>query len=326
MPGSLPAKTPSVSIIVPNYNHARFLPQRLDSILTQTFADFELIILDDASSDNSCEIIAGYLTDPRVRFHPNTKNSGSPFPQWNRGVSLARGEFVWIAESDDFAETDFLAALVPILREQPKLGFVYCQSRLVDEHGKGSNTFENWTADLDSQRWKSSFVNDGRHECANFLIWKNTVPNASAVLLRRAAFLQAGGAAEEMRLCGDWMAWVRMLLISDVAFVPSCLNHFRKHGAAVRETTSYHKLCDEQWTIQLFIMRSCMVPVSAQRKVAIQFLNEFITQMREAPRSEKWPVFRHRLFSYWPIMARAPLTSMRVMVQRLLRFLKNCLA
>ena len=98
-------------VIVPNYNHARFLRQRLDSILAQTFQDFELILLDDCSTDESRTILEEYARDPRVRLDFNEVNSGSPFKQWNKGVRFARGKYVWIAESDDYADPRLLEAL-----------------------------------------------------------------------------------------------------------------------------------------------------------------------------------------------------------------------
>src|SRR5262245_50376289 len=104
---------PKVTVITPNYNHARYLPQRLDSILAQTFADFELIILDDASTDNSREVIQAYAArDPRITAIVNPVNNGSTFKQWNLGLGRARGEYVWFAESDDYAEPTLLEALV----------------------------------------------------------------------------------------------------------------------------------------------------------------------------------------------------------------------
>src|ERR1700756_5018477 len=99
---------PTVSVIVPNYNHARFLPKRIDSILRQSFQDFELILLDDCSTDDSRSILSQHASDPRVRIEFNQVNSGSPFKQWNRGVGLARGQYIWIAESDDYADERFL--------------------------------------------------------------------------------------------------------------------------------------------------------------------------------------------------------------------------
>jgi glycosyltransferase involved in cell wall biosynthesis len=314
---------PAVSVIVPNYNHARFLPRRLDSILNQSFDDIEVIILDDASSDNSHDVITSYLADPRVRFYPNKTNSGSPFIQWNRGIQLAEGNLVWIAESDDYAEGDFLASLVPLLREQPKLGLVYCQSWRVDSKGHVSDTLEDWTVDLDLTRWKTSFVNEGANECKNYLIWKNTVPNASAVLLRKDVFLQSGGAPVDMRLCGDWMTWVRMLQISDIAYFPASLNYFRKHDATVRETTHFRKHFDEKWRVQHFILKSCKLPVPVRRQLAEQILNEFMARVRAAGPYEHWHEIVKGINLFWPILAHAPGTAFNLAVRRALQSLQR---
>jgi len=100
---------PTVSIIVPNYNHQNFLKQRLDSIFNQTFQDFEVLIFDDASTDESLEVLEFYKEHPKVSSYiVNQHNSGSPFKQWRKGMELANGAYIWIAESDDFATNNFL--------------------------------------------------------------------------------------------------------------------------------------------------------------------------------------------------------------------------
>jgi len=100
---------PIVSIILPNYNHAPFLEERLHSIFNQTFKDFEVILLDDASTDDSVAIMNKYAEDNKVsHFVINKKNSGSPFKQWKKGLELAKGKYIWIAESDDSCELNFL--------------------------------------------------------------------------------------------------------------------------------------------------------------------------------------------------------------------------
>ena len=104
---------PKVSVIVPNYNHAPYLRQRLDSIINQTFRDFEVIVLDDASTDNSREIIQTYAHYPQLRFLFNGTRNGSAFKQWQKGLESARGEYIWFAESDDCASPHFLSKLLP---------------------------------------------------------------------------------------------------------------------------------------------------------------------------------------------------------------------
>lgn len=218
---------PKISVIVPNYNHARFLRQRIDSILNQTFGDLELIVLDDASSDGSHNVLAQYYPRPRVRMVVNTKNSGAAFPQWNRGIALARGEYVWIAESDDSADPHFLERLLPLLDENPTAGLAYCQSRLINPEGVEIGNSLGWTSDLDPVRWEKDFVNNGADEIRKYLIVKNTIPNASAVLLRRSVLLQTMPADTSYKLCGDWLHWGKVLSLADVAYTSVPLNHWR---------------------------------------------------------------------------------------------------
>ena len=105
---------PLVSVIIPNYNHEKFLQQRIDSVLNQTFQDFEVILLDDSSIDESLEILNKYENHPKVsHLIINKMNSCNPFKQWEKGIKLAKGDFIWIAESDDFAENCFLEENVP---------------------------------------------------------------------------------------------------------------------------------------------------------------------------------------------------------------------
>src|SRR6516225_11041136 len=126
---------PKVSVIVPNYNHARYLRERIDSVLGQTYRDFEVILLDDCSTDESRVIISEYAAHPKVRIEFNAKNSGSTFKQWNKGVRMSRGTYVWIAESDDYADTRFLERLVSVLEAVPENTFVYCRSWCVVSDG-----------------------------------------------------------------------------------------------------------------------------------------------------------------------------------------------
>lgn len=224
---------PKVSVVVPNYNYARFLDQRMQSILSQSFADFELIYLDDASTDDSETVIARYLTDSRVRKIVNKVNSGSPFKQWNKGVREARGEYIWIAEADDYADEQFLKTLVGCLDRSPNAGVAYCQSVLVNESNDVVGSQGTWMRELDANRWESDFEANGREECGLYLVRRCTISNASAVVFRKAVFEAAGGANPRLRASGDWLLWVNMLLRSDLVYVSQTMNYFRKHVASV---------------------------------------------------------------------------------------------
>lgn len=106
-----------VSIILPNFNHDAYLQKRLVSIFNQTYQNFEVIILDDASTDGSLSILETYKNHPKVtHFIVNTENTGSPFKQWEKGLRLAKGDYVWIAESDDFCGLNFLETQLDYLK------------------------------------------------------------------------------------------------------------------------------------------------------------------------------------------------------------------
>jgi glycosyltransferase involved in cell wall biosynthesis len=223
---------PTVSVIVPNYNHARYLRERVDSVLGQTYQDFEVIVLDDGSTDESRSIIREYENDPRVRIEFNDTNSGSTFKQWNKGVRLACGKYVWIAESDDYADKHLLERLVPSLDAQPNTVLVYCRSWRISADGKTSGFADSPVPGQD--RWMADFVVDGREECLKYLVQCNTIPNASAVLFRRDVYELVGGADENLRLCSDWKLWSAMALAGRIAYVAQPLNYFRFHNLSVR--------------------------------------------------------------------------------------------
>lgn len=224
---------PRVTVITPNYNYARYLPRRLDSILSQTFGDFELVVLDNASTDDSRRVIESYLHDPRVRAVFNETNNGNVFKQWNLGLRRATGEYVWIAESDDYAEPTLLETLVDRLDRNPGAGLAICQSWFVDEHDRTITAEEAGYG----PHVEGDFVANGRDFCLGHMYECNQIFNASAVLFRRSVLEAAGGAPESMRLCGDYMTYVNMLALSDIVSVSARLNHFRCHRSTSRMRT-----------------------------------------------------------------------------------------
>jgi len=229
---------PKISVIVPNYNHARFLRRRIDTILAQTFQDFELILLDDCSTDDSRPILREYASDPRVRLEFNEVNSGSTFKQWNKGVRLAQAEYVWIAESDDYADERLLERLVPVLGSEPKAAFAYCRSRSVSADDRLNGFIDPIPPFQDQDRWTADYCADGHAECLNYMVRCNTVPNASAVVFRKAIYERVGGADESLRLCGDWKLWAAMALTGKIMYHAEPLNYYRFHDATVRRGTS----------------------------------------------------------------------------------------
>jgi glycosyltransferase involved in cell wall biosynthesis len=269
---------PKVSVIIPNYNHAPYLQQRIQSVLDQTFQDFDLIYLDDASTDNSNAVFAEFEPHQRIIAIYNYRNSGSPFKQWNKGVRATEGEYIWIAESDDVAHPDFLANLVPILDCNPHVGLVYSQSCQIDRNNVViAETLRYWAEDLSPDRWNRDFITGGMTECQKYLIFKNTIPNASAVLIRRSIYEVIGGAEESLFLTGDWMTWIRMLLRSDMAFCAQVLNSFRTHRSSVSSqsilngTQTYESLLIRQ-TLEQF----AVIPPEIIAKIKEELIGDWI--------------------------------------------------
>ena len=238
---------PLVSVIIPNYNHSAFLRERMESVLNQTYANFEVIIMDDCSADNSRELIEEYRDHPKVaQIVYNEQNSGSTFKQWNKGIAIARAELIWIAESDDVAHPELLETLVAGLIKNKDVILSYCQSLRIDAQSK---VFSNWlfkTEDLDKDLFLKDFVMDGHEYIDRFLIYRNTIPNVSAIVFKKESYLQAGGADASIKYVSDWLTWLKMLHNGKLFYSARMLNSFRYletgviHSSEVRKTF-FHK-------------------------------------------------------------------------------------
>lgn len=235
-----------VSVILPNYNHESYLHERIDSILEQTFQDFELIILDDHSSDNSKDIIEKYRNHPKVsQIIYNNTNSGSTFYQWNKGVSLAKADYIWIAESDDVADERLLQTLYDKITEDDDITIAFCQSYRMNQFGEVTGDWLDQTIDIDEGNYYSKdFKINGHEFIKKFLIKKNTIPNASGVLFRKDAFLSVGQSDTSIGYIGDWLMWLKLATIGDIAFSSQRLNYFRYHDKsfAVRSLKQNKKI------------------------------------------------------------------------------------
>jgi glycosyltransferase involved in cell wall biosynthesis len=246
---------PRVSVIVPNYNYAHYIEARLRSVVGQTYPIYELIVLDDHSSDDSVARVTAFLKDARIphQLVVNEKNSGSVFLQWQKGVELARGDLVWIAEADDLAHPDFLTSTVA--RFEPGVVMSYCQSRQIDEHGAVlSDNYLDYVADLGAHRWQTAYRTPGKEEIAEAMFLKNTIPNVSAVVFdRRALKTVLDTHAEEImsyRNAGDWVTYLHLLEAGDIAFTPEALNDHRRHSNSVTIGNANQRHLDEIVKVQ----------------------------------------------------------------------------
>jgi glycosyltransferase involved in cell wall biosynthesis len=217
-----------VSVIIPNYNHAVYLKRRIDSVLNQTCRDFELIILDDASTDNSRDIIESYRSHPSIAHVVyNDVNGGSPFKQWEKGLNLARGEWVWIAESDDYAEHTFLEKMLAEVDQRPNVGIVYCDSHIVQNNHVEPGTFiPIKNKQFNTTRWSHGYTNRGVNEIEDYLLAVGTINNTSAALFNRAILIQANPFDRQFRFIGDKYVFIKVLALSDIVYVADSLNYY----------------------------------------------------------------------------------------------------
>ncbi len=246
---------PRVSVVVPNYNYADLIEGRLDSILAQTYPVYELIVLDDASTDNSVARIKDYCSgrDCDATISVNEVNSGSVFRQWVKGATQATGDLVWIAEADDLADPAFLSALIPTFTENGTV-LAFCQSRQIDENGKVlQDDYLSYTEDI-SSRWLDNHSIDGMDEIRTSMAIKNVIPNVSAVLFDRRALLRAleavGDKLFDYRVAGDWLVYLHVLAQGRVSYIAKPMNDHRRHQRSVTSATALQNHLDEVAKVQ----------------------------------------------------------------------------
>lgn len=214
---------PLVSVIIPNYCHARYLDERIQSVLNQTYTNFEVIILDDCSPDNgaSKEVIEKYRSNPHVtQIVYNETNSGSTFKQWDKGFTLAKGEFIWIAESDDACDEILLESLVNRLLEYPKASVVFCQC-LAFISQKGDMGHMGYYNDKDVL-FEDFLLEEFHH--------KVSVTNASCALIRKKCLNKIEKLFVNFRASGDTMFWMELSQVGPIVYSKDGINHFRRHA------------------------------------------------------------------------------------------------
>lgn len=277
----LEEKYESVSVIIPNYNYAKYLPARIESVLQQTYPVQEIIILDDKSTDESREIIQMYQRKYPIKIRTifNDVNSGNVFEQWKRGFEAATGKYIWVAEADDLAETSFLETLIGKMNTDD-IVMSYSESVMINEAGeKIGDNYQSWVGDIDDTLWKADFVMSGDEFVSNVLSIKNAIPNVSAVLFRKQDFTAALDCAKDYHVAGDWMFYVQILQgKGKIAFSSLPLNYHRRHSSSVTTELKAQQHFDEICSVQQYVARiyyeGKLPPKAvAYRKEAKEYLN-----------------------------------------------------
>lgn len=232
--------SPFVSVIIPNYCHAQYLDQRIQSVLNQTYKNFEVIILDDCSPDDGASkaVIEKYRDNPHVsHIVYNETNSGSTFKQWNKGIGLSKGEYCWIAESDDYCEPILLETLVAQIGKYENVSVAYCIPQYVDKDGNiikpvpESDEVEFYNGD--------KFV-------SNTMSYKSPIWNASAVIFRKKDVFEIDKSYMNFVAAGDRFFWILLAKKGNVVYVPKRLSWFRQHEIKVSPAKSRQGITDRE--------------------------------------------------------------------------------
>ncbi len=240
----------SISVVVPNYNYADFLLERVYSILYQTEKINELILLDDCSTDYSHEVIdelveklQPYISVKKVY---NETNSGIAFKQWQKGFNLASGDYVWIAEADDYCDKHMLKKLVKCIKKDPNISIAYVDTAFMDKQGKVF--LKSIKSEIDIRKtghWNHSYITSGENELQNYTFLNCTIANVSSALIKKGNYDKYFEKAITFRQSGDWVLYANLMKLGDVAYVNKPYNYYRVHGNNITSTMKKQKHLEE---------------------------------------------------------------------------------
>ncbi|MDE2637886.1 MAG: glycosyltransferase family 2 protein [Chloroflexota bacterium] len=211
-------KAPLVSVVMPVYNGETYLAEAIESILTQTHSDLELIVIDDCSADGTAAIIRDYLNrDERVRLVRNDRNQGMPSAR-NSGIAVSRGEFIATMDCDDVSLPQRLEKQVAFLQANPDIGVV-------------GLCLQNTAADLSERQFYS--VPQQHVFMVLYWILGGTTLYGGVIMARRTPFLAVGGYNESCKLAEDTELLSRLCIETRVANLPEAPYLYRHHGQQV---------------------------------------------------------------------------------------------
>lgn len=239
-----------VSVIIPNYNYQDFIIERIDSIVNQSYPIYEIVILDDASTDNSVSVIEEKLNSIHhipTKFIKNETNSGCVFKQWLKGLENITGDYFWIAEADDSADPLFLETAMKGF-ENERVVLSYTDSARIDENNQliARNSQDLYNM-CHIDKWDHPYINDGINEIKNTLSITNTILNVSSVVWKKKDYTEIFSQAASFKVAGDWYIYTKVLEDGDIAFSNLSLNYYRKHSnsvcTVVKADIEYGEIC-----------------------------------------------------------------------------------
>lgn len=210
------SNTPKVSVLIPSFNYGIFLPEAIDSVLAQTYDAFELIIVDNCSTDNTVEIVEEYIKkDSRIKLHVNEVNIGM-YRNYNQALLLAQGEYIKFLNADDKFHVELLEKFVKILDDYPTVSLVTSHRQYFGD--KKDILFTPFLG-----------VQPGREMIIETLIDCNWVGEPTTVMFRRKN-LNLGLFDTSLLMFADYDMWLRQMQIGNIYVVDEVLSYFRIHN------------------------------------------------------------------------------------------------
>lgn len=279
---------PTVSVCIPTFNRDRSLAESISSVRNQTFTDFELIISDNASEDNTKSLVASF-TDSRIRYSRNSTNVG-PLENMNRCLRLAQGRYIAFLPDDDLMLPENLTAKVAALDAHDTVALVHSSYHLIDESGQVVKENTNWGHGRDR-------AFDAIENRLDILTAPFNLINLPTVLFRRSCYEKLGGFSAgysgEIGLAFDYEYWLRIALYWDVEYLTTPLIKWRIHQGSL---TNAHLGADETrkweliWLTKRFFLTkySQDIPSNWQREIH-QHTCQFIFKYAEDLISDRGP-------------------------------------
>ena len=209
---------PKVSVCIPTYNTARYLPEAIESALRQNFEDYELLICDNASTDETPEICSRYR-DSRLRYERFDEFVGQA-ANWNRCLDLATGQYIVLLHSDDILRPDFLQRAANVLDKHPEVGLIHCTVQHINQNGDPLYVQKLYDEDQ---------IEEGEVTFKRLLL-EGCLVNPAGLMVRRTVYEQVGRFTEEIVWGVDWHMWMRIALQAKTAYLAEALAEYRQHA------------------------------------------------------------------------------------------------
>ena len=215
----MPEKNPTVSVIIPTYNRAHLVGRAIQSVLNQTYQDFEVIVVDDGSTDNTEEIIKEFQKkDERIKYIKHEKNKGGSAAR-NTGIKAARGAYIAFLDSDDEWLPEKLKKQMKFFKNaSPEIGVVYTGFIYKDELGGGTS---------------KQHIPKKRGWIFEDILAGNCVGTTSTVIVKRKCFEKAGLFDENLPSCQDWDMWIRLAKECQFDFIEDVLVKYYTHKTRI---------------------------------------------------------------------------------------------